>query len=98
VGKQFARSTAQQLAHWVRIGRSLEDSPLVSQRVVAQVLNGKIAYDDVDFKTQALVRAGWDEKLADRTSSLNLEQQFKDAGQDWIEADSQGNAVIRISN
>lgn len=44
---------------------------------------------------QAVVRAEWDAHIADARHSLNLEAEFTEAGQDWVEADTGGNTVLR---
>lgn len=94
-GAVNSRSAAQQLAHWARIGREFEASAGVSQRDVEAVLAGAGSYDALQEREQAIVRATWDEQIAGRLSSLDLEEQFKAAGVEWAEADDEGNLVTR---
>jgi hypothetical protein len=94
-GAVHSRSAAQQLAHWARIGRELEASAQVSQRDIEAVLAGDGSYDALQEREQAIVRGTWDEQIADRLASLDLEKQFKAAGVGWTEADDDGNLVMR---
>ncbi len=97
-GAVHSRSAAQQIAHWARIGRELEASGGISHREVEAVLAGDGSYDDLQEREQAIVRGTWDEQVADRLSSLNLEKKFRAAGVDWVEADDEGNLVTRDSD
>jgi hypothetical protein len=95
-GEVHSRSAAQQLAHWARIGRELEASPGVTHGEIARVLSGQASYDDLkDERAQAIVRVEWRAQMAERIASLNLEQQFRDAGRTWVDGDADGNPVIR---
>lgn len=94
-GAVNSRSAAQQLAHWARIGRELESSQAVSQRDVEAVLAGDGSYDALQEREQALVRVAWDERIENRLAGLDLEQEFRDAGHGWIEADLDGRLVRR---
>lgn len=94
-GAVHSRSAAQQIAHWARIGRELEASTGVSQRDIEAVLRGDGSYDALQDREQAVVRGTWDEQIAERLSSLNLEQKFESAGVEWVEADDEGNLVAR---
>jgi hypothetical protein len=94
-GAVHSRSAAQQLAHWARIGREFEASSRISQRDVEAVLAGDGSYDSLQERDQAIVRATWDEQIAERLSSLDLEEKFQAAGVDWVEADREGNVVTR---
>lgn len=94
-GQVHSRSAAQQLDHWARIGRELEASPTVTHDEVSRVLAGEASYDDLPAGGQAVVRAGWDRGIAERTAALNFEEQFVSAGEPWIEADADGNVVVR---
>ena len=78
---------AQQISHWARIGRELEASPVTSLRDIQRVLAGQSAYDDLGERGQAIVRAIWDEQMADRRGSLDLAAEFTQAGRSWSEAD-----------
>lgn len=94
-GAVHSRSAAQQIDHWARIGRELEASTGVSQRDVEAVLAGDGSYDALQEREQAIVRGTWDEQIADRLSSLDLEQRFQAAGVEWVEGDDDGNLVTR---
>jgi hypothetical protein len=94
-GETHSRSAAQQLAHWARIGRELEASPGVTHGEIARVLAGEGGYDELSERAQAIVRVEWDTQMAERIASLNLEQEFREAGRSWVEADADGNTVVR---
>ncbi len=90
-----SRTTPQQIAHWARIGRQFEASPSVSQRDIRRVLAGHGAYAELDEREQAVVRAEWDEQIAEGIASLDFEAEFTAAGDTWAIGDGTGNAVIR---
>jgi hypothetical protein len=94
-GQVHSRSAAQQLDHWARIGRELEASPAVTHDTIERVLTGRIAYDDVDDRSQAVVRAAWDEQIAKRISGLDFTERLDSTGAPWAEADDDGNVVVR---
>ena len=94
-GAVNSRSAAQQIAHWARIGRELEASTGVNHRDIESVLAGDGSYDALQEREQAIVRSAWDERIASRLSSLDLEARFEAAGIDWVEADDAGNVVTR---
>ena len=54
-GEAQSRSAAQQLDHWVRIGRELDASPAVTRRQIDDVLAGRTQYDDLTDRAQAVV-------------------------------------------
>lgn len=95
VGAVASRSAAQQINHWVRIGRELEASPGTSPRDIQRVLAGEASYDDLGDRGQALVRASWDEQIAERLADLGLAAEFTQAGRPWSEADEHGDVVHR---
>ncbi len=97
-GTVTSRSTAQQIAHWARIGRELEASPNVSQRDIERVLAGDGSYDTLSEREQAIVRAAWDEHMTEHRSALNFEQEFIAAGEAWSEADDDGYLVRRSTH
>lgn len=95
VGVVMSRSAAQQVNHWARIGRELETSASVSHRDIARVLAGRGSYDTLNGQEQALVRAEWDERMAEVRDGLNLAEEFTAAGvTGWVESDPDGNTVI----
>lgn len=95
IGAISSRSAAQQLNHWARIGRELEASPVTSPREIQRVLAGDASYDALGERDQAIVRANWDEQIADRLAKLDLAAEFTAAGRTWTDADEQGNPVTR---
>ncbi|HEU0256304.1 MAG TPA: hypothetical protein VFQ96_00535, partial [Microbacteriaceae bacterium] len=72
VGTIANRSAAQQINHWARIGRELEASPGTSLRDIRRVLPGEASYDDFGEHSQAVMRAIWDEQMAEGRARLNL--------------------------
>jgi hypothetical protein len=95
VGAVNSRSAAQQINHWARIGREFEASGRVSQRDVERVLAGDGSYDALGEREQAIVRAEWDEQVAERVAALDFEAEFTEAGESWSEADAAGRLVSR---
>ena len=59
------------------------------------VLAGDGSYDALQERAQAIVRTTWDEQIAERLATLNLEQEFETAGASWVDADDEGNLVAR---
>lgn len=94
-GEQMSRSAAQQLAHWARIGRSLEDSPEISTSEIRAVLDGRARYDDLPAREQAVVRATWDERIAATVEQLDFAAEFTAQGRSWSEAAPDGALVRR---
>ncbi len=94
-GGVTSRSAAQQINHWARIGRELEASPNVSQRDVQRVLAGSGAYTALAEQEQAIVRAEWDDRIAEGIAALDFEAEFTAAGDTWVIGDGRGSAVIR---
>lgn len=92
-GAVHSRSAAQQIAHWARVGRDLEASAGVSHRDIEAVLAGDGSYDALQEREQAVVRATWDEQVAERLSGLDLEEKLQAEGVEWVEADGEGNLV-----
>src|SRR4051794_116606 len=85
-GELHSRSAAQQLDHWARIGRELESSPAVTHDAISRVLAGQAPYDALDDRAQAMVRAAWDEQIAQRAAGLDLTDRLRAAGRPWPEA------------
>lgn len=94
-GRVHSRSAAQQLDHWARIGRELESSPSVTHDAIERVLTGRAAYDEVDDRSQAVVRAAWDEQIAEKIAGLDFTEQLQATGLPWAEADDDGDVVVR---
>lgn len=95
VAPTMSRSAAQQVSHWARIGKEFELSPSVSARAVEQVLAGRAAYDDLDEREQALVRAAWAERTEQRRRDLDLAAEFAAEGRSFVELDDEGSIVTR---
>jgi len=94
-GELHSRSAAQQLDHWARVGRELEASPAVTHDEIARVLAGQASYDALTDRAQAFVRVSWNDQVAERLAGLDLADQLRSAGQPWVEADADGNVVVR---
>lgn len=95
VGVVMSRSAAQQINHWARIGRELEAAQGVRHRDVVAVLAGNSSYDALNVREQVLVRAEWDERIAETRGDLDFELEFTAAGESWVEADADGQTVLR---
>lgn len=91
----MSRSIGQQVAHWARIGRAIEQSPEVSVERVAEVLRGRAAYDDLSVEEQALTRTLWDERIEELRSSLRLDREMAREGGSYVELDERGEVVRR---
>jgi hypothetical protein len=87
------RSAAQQLGYWAKLGRELERSGSVSVREIAEVLAGARAYDDLDPRAQAVVRAEWSERIAGRLDALDLAAEFAAEGRSWVELAPDGTTI-----
>ncbi len=94
-GSVHSRSAAQQINHWARIGCEFEASSRVSHRDIERVLAGNGSYDALVERGQAVVRATWDERIADNTAGLDLETEFTASGRAWSEADEVGDVRLR---
>ena len=93
VGEVMSRSTAQQLAHWARIGRELEASGTVSHHDIADVLAGRRSYDNLRTREQALVRAEWAERMTVMREGLDFATEFARAGGTYSELGPDGRVV-----
>ena len=89
-----SRSTAQQIAHWARIGRELEMSPQVNHRAITQVLAGTGSYDELGEREQAIVRQEWAERMTALRQDLDYAADFTAAGESYSELDADGNLVV----
>ena len=94
-GGVMSRSATQQLNHWARIGREIEASESISQRAVAEVLNGRRQYDQLNAHEQAVVRAEWTERLEARLEALDLGAELASEGKAYAELDEAGQVVVR---
>lgn len=94
VGPVMSRSASQQIAHWARIGRELEAADMSASEII-DVLAGARSYDDLDNRSQAIVRAEWRERIDARLASLNWRAEFEAAGDSYAELDDDGNVVVR---
>lgn len=91
----MSRSTAQQIAHWARIGRELERSPTVSLQAVADVLAGGADYDGLPAEDQSVVRAFWTERMRALRDALRLDLAFTASHYRYAELDARGKVVER---
>ncbi len=90
------RSAAQQVSHWARLGREVEESRSPAHREIAAVLAGEAHYDDLDDpRSQAIVRAVWAEQMKQWREGLNLKEQFEAEGRSYVEMGEDGQAVVR---
>lgn len=99
VGGFASRSAAQQFSHWARIGRELESAPGASASDVQRVLAGDqgATYDMLSLRDQAIVRANWEESVAERLKGLDFTAEFEGDGSQWSEADEQGTVTVHGS-
>jgi hypothetical protein len=94
-GDALSRSASQQIAHWARIGREIQASASISHREIVDVLAGRVSYDELDPKEQAVVRAEWAERMAVYREELDLTGRFVADGRTWVELDDRGRVVER---
>jgi hypothetical protein len=92
VGGLQDRSAAQQLSHWARVGREIEAAS-VSHRAIADVLTHRRDYDSLTVREQAVVRAEWEERIAERRDSCDLTGILEAAGASYVEVDRHGNVT-----
>ncbi|MCY3806134.1 MAG: hypothetical protein OXG91_06530 [bacterium] len=92
------RSAAQQISHWARIGRELEKSRSITHNEIAAVLGGDSHYDDLDARSQAVVRAAWADQMQQRREALNIEAEFVAEGRPYAELDESEQIVVRAPN
>ncbi|SKL10278.1 Uncharacterised protein [Mycobacteroides abscessus subsp. massiliense] len=59
---------------------------------------GAGTYDDLSEREQAIIRAEWDHRIAQRRGELDLEAEFTAAEESWSESDDDGNLIIRGAN
>ncbi|WP_199720642.1 TA system antitoxin ParD family protein [Stagnimonas aquatica] len=91
----MSRSLSQQIAHWARIGRELERSPGVTVAAVKAVLDGGGGYDQLNVQEQALVRAGWNERIDETRKNLRLDKLLPAMGREVVELNASGQVVVR---
>ena len=90
------RSAAQQVAHWARLGRELEEERGAAHRRIAAVLAGEAHYDDLDDpRDKAIVRAVWAEQTKQWREGLDLEAQFVSEGRPYVAVGNDGEPVVR---
>jgi hypothetical protein len=94
-GAAASRSAAQQVSYWARLGKQLEQANTLNAKAIARVLAGAEHYDTLGEFDQAAVRAVWDEQIDDAIAGLNYESALEAAGDEWAEADADGNVVLR---
>lgn len=62
---------------------------------VTRVLAGQASYDELPEAEQALVRAAWDERVAEDVAALDFEARLSASGEPWYVADAEGRVVVR---
>jgi hypothetical protein len=67
----------------------------VDTSAVSAVVNGSASYDGLGDDDQALVRAIWDDRIAECLAHLDLRPTLRAAGIPWIEGDPSGKPVER---
>ncbi len=97
VGHALQRNTGQQVTHWARVGRAVEESAAASPGEIRRVLAGEASYDTLGPTAQAVVRTLWHEAIETRRASLNYEEIFAQAGTAYAELDEDGQVVTRES-
>lgn len=95
VAPVMSRSTAQQIAHWARIGREVEASSGVSIEAVAKALRDAESYDALSTEEQAVVRAYWAERMHALLEGLRLDREFAKEGRPYVELDEEGTVTRR---
>jgi ParD-like antitoxin of type II bacterial toxin-antitoxin system len=95
VGSLMDRSAAQQITHWARIGREIESASSTSYRAISEALAQQRPYDDLSAEEQAVVRAGWSERMDAMRESLDLAGRFRAEGRSYAEVDEHGQVVVR---
>lgn len=96
VAPSNSRSTAQQIAHWARIGREFERAHSADLRDIEAVLSGTRSYDDLTDREQAIARTRITEREEELRKSLNFEEEFQGQGIDsWVAGTPDGNLEMR---
>jgi hypothetical protein len=91
----MSRSIGQQIAHWARIGRELEQRSDLSVQRIAEVLTGRASYDSLSAEEQALTRAHWQERMDELRTNLRFDRDFARRGRSYVELDESGSVVRR---
>jgi crotonobetainyl-CoA:carnitine CoA-transferase CaiB-like acyl-CoA transferase len=91
VGQTMNRSATQQVDHWARLGKVVEQN--ATGREVQGFLAGTLSYDDVSTAARPALRERLQAELAQRLQSLNLAEEFERRGVAYSDLDSNGNVV-----
>nr|MBA2609984.1 hypothetical protein [Actinomycetota bacterium] len=83
VGESQERSAAQQLSHWARIGREIENSSAMSVAARGRLADAA-TYDRLAPAEQALVRAAWEDAMQARIGGLNLRADLLAEGRRYL--------------
>ena len=94
-GQRMSRSTAQQIAHWARIGRELERGPSITLADVQAVLDGQSEYDSLNLHEQAVVRAEWASRIDQSRRGLRLDQVLAGQDREVVELASDGSVAVK---
>ncbi|WP_197025408.1 TA system antitoxin ParD family protein [Nocardioides sp. URHA0032] len=92
-GATTGHGEQQQLGHWARLGKQVDQ--VLDRQAVALVLAGHRRYDDLPDLEQAAVRVAWELAIEYRLGELDYEPALIAAGEPWVEADDDGNTVVR---
>lgn len=90
----MSRSTAQQIAHWARLGKAVEESPGLSTAAVRELLAGAGGYDQLTDAEQTVVLDVWRRQFAARREALDFARDFTRQGRQWSELDERGDVVV----
>lgn len=88
-----SRTTAQQIAHWARIGREVEASRSLTHDAIRALLANATRYDDLSPEAQALVRSRWIAIGDELRAGLDLRREFTEQGRSFAELDDDGNVI-----
>lgn len=94
----MSRSAAQQIAHWARLGKAVEESPGLSVAAVRDLLANAGGYDRLTDAEQTVVLDVWRRQFAARRESLDFAREFTRQGRQWSELDEHGKVVVHSAS
>ncbi len=68
---------------------------MITHGAINKGLTGQAPYDGLPGGAQAVIRVVWDGQIAARIAGLEFKERLQEAGLPWVEADADGNAVVR---
>lgn len=98
VAATMSRSAAQQIAHWARLGKAVEESPGLSVAAVRDLLANAGGYDRLTDAEQTVVLDVWRRQFAARRESLDFAREFTRQGRQWSELDEHGKVVVHSAS